>query len=353
MTTASMITGEAQHEAWQRHVLPPVEQPRPGVWSIPVPIPDNPMRYTLAYAFADDAGLLLVDPGWDSPDGRRLLAEGLAAAGATPADVAGIVLTHIHPDHHGLTGWLREESGAWVGMHPAEAASLPARAWRGRHPGTDPAWLRGQGVPEDEIATMQVRPERMAALLAMAGPDRPIEDGDRLPLAGRDLRAVWTPGHSPGHLCLHDAEAGILLTGDHLLPRITPNIAVLPTSSGDPLGAYLTSLHRTRAFVADEALPAHEWRFRGVDARAAEIVAHHEKRDAEILRAIDLLDEPTTWHVAAALTWSRGWDGLHGFLRRMAVAETLAHLWHLAGTGLVAASPGDPTMWLRSSNVHR
>ena len=340
------MTGEAQHDAWQRRELPPVEQPRPGLWSIPVPIPDSPMRYTLSYAFVgDDGGVLLVDPGWDSPDGRRLLTEGLAAAGAGPAAVTGIVVTHIHPDHHGMTAWLRGESGAWVGMHPVEAASLPGRAWRGRHPGSDPSWLRRQGVPEAEIAGMQLRRERVEALLAMPEPDRLIEDGDLLPLTGRAVRAVWTPGHTPGHLCLHDAEAGILLTGDHLLPRITPNVAALLTSEGDPLGAYLASLGRVAAFADAEALPAHEWRFRGVHRRAAEIVAHHEKRDAEILRAADLLDEPTTWQIAAELTWSRGWASLHGLLRRMALAETLAHLWHLAESGLVAPSDDEPTRW--------
>jgi glyoxylase-like metal-dependent hydrolase (beta-lactamase superfamily II) len=347
-------TGDAQHDAWQRRVLPPVEQPRPGLWSIPVPIPGNPLRYTLSYAFVSDGGVLLVDPGWDSADGRRHLAEGLAAAGATPADVTGIVVTHIHPDHHGMTGWLREVSGAWVGMHPLEAAVLPGRAWKDRrHPGLDPGWLRHQGVPAEEVAAVSVPAERIEALLAMAEPDRLIEDGDLLPFPGRPVRAVWTPGHTPGHLCLHDAGAGVLLTGDHVLPRITPNIAVLPTSAGDPLGAYVSSLEKIAAFDADEALPAHEWRFRGLQGRAAEIVAHHEKRDAEILRAVDLLDEPTAWHIAASLTWSRGWASLHGLLRRMALAETLAHLWHLTELGMLAPTHGDPALWLRSSNVHR
>jgi glyoxylase-like metal-dependent hydrolase (beta-lactamase superfamily II) len=232
-------------------------------------------------------------------------------------------------------------------MHPLEAASLPGRAWRDRHPGTDPAWLGRHGVPADETTQLMVRPERMAALLEMAEPDRAIEDGDVLRLPGREVRAVWTPGHTPGHLCLHDAEAGILLTGDHLLPRITPNVAVLPTSEGDPLGAYLAALARTAEFHADEAFPAHEYRFRGIDARAAEIAEHHAKRSAEILRAVDTLGEPTGWRIAGALTWSRGWESLQGILRRMALAETLAHLAHLETVGVLARRPGDPVLWRR------
>jgi glyoxylase-like metal-dependent hydrolase (beta-lactamase superfamily II) len=340
-----MITGIAQAEAWRRRVLPPVEEPRPGVWSIPVPIPQNPMRYTLCYALTDGDGLIVVDPGWDSAEARAALGAGLAAAGATAADVTGIVLTHVHPDHHGMSGWLRGESGAWIGMHPAEAATLPVRAWRDEDPGIDPEWLRRQGVPEDEVDLLQIPSERMTALLEMPEPDREIGDGDLLPLAGRSVRAVWTPGHTPGHLCLHDAEAGILLTGDHLLPRISPNVAMLPTTEGDPLGDYLESLARTGGFAGDEALPAHEYRFDAIDTRVAELIAHHGVREAEILLALESLAEPTGWHVAAALTWSRGWDSLHGLLRRMALGETLAHLHHLAATGVVKCLPSNPALW--------
>jgi glyoxylase-like metal-dependent hydrolase (beta-lactamase superfamily II) len=352
-----VITGTAQYDAWQRRVLPPVEQVRPGLWSIPVPIPHNPLRYTLCYAFAGETQVVLVDPGWDTTDGRNAVKTGLAAGGADLTDVAGVVVTHVHPDHHGLSGWLRRMSGAWIGMHAAEAETLPGRIWRGRAPGTDRAWLRRNGVPEADVAHLAVDPDRLAGLLEMAEPDRLIADGERLALpgparlarpsglSGREVRAVWTPGHTPGHLCLHDAEAGVLLTGDHLLPRISPNIGSHGDGDEDPLGAYLSCLERTSAFAADEALPAHEYRFRAIDVRAAELIAHHDERGAEILRVADRLPEPSAWAIAAALTWSRGWDALHGMMRRMALAETVAHLSHLAALGAVTVTPGTPMLW--------
>jgi len=86
VTARMRVTGTAQHEAWQARVLPPVEQVRPGLWSVPVPIPDNPLRYTLSYAFTSDTGPVIVDPGWDSAAGRQALTAGLTAAGATPRD---------------------------------------------------------------------------------------------------------------------------------------------------------------------------------------------------------------------------------------------------------------------------
>jgi glyoxylase-like metal-dependent hydrolase (beta-lactamase superfamily II) len=340
-----IVTGAAQHQAWQQRVLPPVEQVRPGVWSIPVPIPDSPLRYTLSYAFLDDRGVLLVDPGWDTPEGRAALTAGLGTAGASIAGVSGVVITHVHPDHHGLSNWVRAESGAWVGMHPVEAGTLPSRLWRDADPAADRAWLLRHGVPEDEAAMITVDPARMAEVMGMAEPDRAIEDGDLLPLARHEVRAVWTPGHTPGHLCLHDAAAGILLTGDHLLPRISPNVGVHSDDDGDPLGAYLASLELTGKFLADEALPAHEYRFRAIDTRAADLVRHHEDRGDEIRRVIGDTGTPTAWQIAAGLTWSRGWDSLRGMLRRMALGETLAHLRHLTGIGSVRPSTGEPVRW--------
>ena len=309
-------------------------------------MPHNPMRYTLCYAFVDSA-VVVVDPGWDSPDGRAALTAGLGTAGARPADVTGIVVTHVHPDHHGASGWLRSAGGAWIGMHPAEAASLPGRVWSDDQAATDRAWLLRHGVPPAELAAMALRDERIAALRAMPGPDRLIADGDRVKVPpGRDVRAVWTPGHTPGHLCLHDAAAGILLTGDHLLPRISPNVAVHAASRpGDPLGGYLRSLARTTAFPADEALPAHEYRFRGIDVRAEQLIDHHADRNLEALRVAAALPSPTAWAIAAGMTWSRGWDSLHGLLRRMALGETVAHLRHLEAVGALRSTDHPPVEW--------
>jgi glyoxylase-like metal-dependent hydrolase (beta-lactamase superfamily II) len=342
------VTGTVQHEAWRDRRLPPVEEVRPGLWSIPVPILDSPMRYTLSYAFVGTTAVVVVDPGWDTADGREALTAGLAAAGADLRDVSGVVVTHIHPDHHGLSGWLREISGAWIAMHPAEAETLPARAWRERSAEADAAWLRQHGVPDGELV---IDYAQLAHVLAMAEPDRYLNDGDRLPITDHNVRAVWTPGHTPGHLCLHDESAGVLLTGDHLLPRISPNIGVHSARQDDPLSAYLASLDRTAAFATDEALPAHEYRFRGIDRRVAALKDHHEERGKEVLAAVDRLPHPTTWAIAAELTWSRGWPALHGFMRRMALAETVAHLRHLVSTGTLAEPTGTPLLWRRRRSL--
>ncbi|MDR3648230.1 MAG: MBL fold metallo-hydrolase, partial [Acidimicrobiales bacterium] len=102
-----VVTGVLQKEAWDRDVMPPVEKVRPGVWSIPVPIPDNPLRYVLVYAFELDNGIAIVDAGWNTDDAWSALNNGLLEAGGSIADVRAVLVTHIHPDHYGLAGRVR------------------------------------------------------------------------------------------------------------------------------------------------------------------------------------------------------------------------------------------------------
>ena len=94
--------------------LPPVERVRPGVWSIPVPIPNNPLRYVLVYAFETDGGIYLVDAGWNTDEAFETLAAGLTSLGASMGDVRGVMITHIHPDHYGLAGRVRRPT-SWSG----------------------------------------------------------------------------------------------------------------------------------------------------------------------------------------------------------------------------------------------
>ena len=153
---------------------------------------------------------------------------------------------------------------------------------------------------------------------------------------------MHTPGHTPGHLCFVDEAAQRLFAGDHILPRITPNISlsVHPAERDAPLFHYLRSLAKVRDLDVDEIMPAHEWRFRGLAERADDIAAHHERRLAELLAAIAAHPDATSWDLASLLTWSRSWDQYHGRMRISAVTETAAHVLELVRRGLVSASGG-------------
>ena len=196
--------------------LPPVEQVRPGLWSIPVPIPNNPLRYVFVYAFESDGGPFIVDAGWNTDDAFATLSAGLTQAGFDITSVRGVLVTHIHPDHYGLAGRVREASGAWVGLHSADAALIHDRY-------EEPealivrvgAMLRRVGAPPDELNSLQRASMPVLPFVTAVKPDVVIEDGDRPEVPGWDLLAIWTPGHSPGHLCFWEPRYALMLSGDH------------------------------------------------------------------------------------------------------------------------------------------
>jgi glyoxylase-like metal-dependent hydrolase (beta-lactamase superfamily II) len=337
------ITGALQKEAWDTGVLPPVERVRPGLWSVPVPIPNNPLRYVLVYIFELDDGVALVDAGWNTDDAWRALNAGLAAAGGTVADVRAVVVTHIHPDHYGLAGRVREASGAWVGLHPADAALL-----QGRYVETEElvsrmsGLLEVSGVPDDKRPDLARASMEVRSLVSMAEPDVLLEDAELIDLPGWDLRAVWTPGHSPGHICLYSDRHQLLLSGDHVLPRITPNISFHTQQDGNPLGDYLESLAKLRALRPDEVLPAHEYRFSDLESRLTDIEQHHADRLSAMEEIMAARPGVTAWDLTLALPWSRPWDQIESFMQRAANGETLAHLVLLEARGRVRRDPGVP-----------
>ncbi len=272
---------------------------------------------------------------------------GLRTAGASVDDVRAVLVTHVHPDHHGLAARLRDTSGAWVGMHEAEAATLPARfgeletILEGAR-----AELRRLGAPEDEVERSAVTADELRFVFRLAEPDRTIGHGERIPFKGWDLRAVHTPGHTAGHLCFHEAEHRLLFSGDHVLPRISPNISAQGgTSPRDPLGDFLGTFARLRALEVDEVLPAHEFRFAGLPARLDDLVRHHDERLDELLAVLD--DSPGTpaWEIAPRLTWSRPWPEITRMMRRAAVGETLSHLRRLEAQGLARVEGELPQCW--------
>jgi glyoxylase-like metal-dependent hydrolase (beta-lactamase superfamily II) len=157
---------------------------------------------------------------------------------------------------------------------------------------------------------------------------------------------VWTPGHTAGHLCFHDEAAGLLFSGDHVLPRISPNIALMDVPGGDldPLSDFLTSLEAVGKLSVEEILPAHEYRFAGLEQRVRQLRSHHEVRLAELATHIAEHPDATTYELATLLTWSRPWEQI-GEMRRAAIGETLAHLAVLARRGRVVRLDGDVDHW--------
>ncbi|MGW0661663.1 MBL fold metallo-hydrolase [Streptodolium elevatio] len=321
--------------------LPPVEEVRPGLWSVPVPLPGLP-RYVVVYVLETPRGPYVIDSGWDNDDSYAGLARGLAQLGTSIAEIRGVVVTHAHFDHYGLAGRIRAESGAWVSLHPLDAEVLTL--WE-----TDAAQrhvdiLAAAGAPDAvvEAAAQLARPGRRVEL---PRPDLLLEDGERPPVPGWNLRAVWTPGHSPGHLCFWDEDRELLFSGDHVLPRFPVGMHDAGYH-GDPLTDFLGALDRLEELDPDEVLPAHEHRFTDLAPRLAALREHHEGKLAQAMGAVRD-GASTAWEVASRTT-RRPLESVSGFPLQSLLVDTTACLNALRTRGELRGEPprlGRPARW--------
>jgi glyoxylase-like metal-dependent hydrolase (beta-lactamase superfamily II) len=321
--------------------LPPTEEVLPGLWSIAVPFPDNPLGYTLVDLFETDRGAVLIDAGWDDDVSWEALVAGFIATGTEVADCYGVLVTHVHPDHHGLSGRVREASSAWVAMHELDVAMVTRMSSTAMEEAeSTPRWsadfrdelaavLLDAGATEEELAAAPRSNRRRARPRPLVAPDRLMGDGEMMDVPGWAVEAVWTPGHTPGHTCFRVPAHGVLLAGDHVLPSITPHISISRTDrKGDPLGDFLDSLRKVDQPDVRWVLPAHRHRFEGLHDRVVAISDHHYVHLADI-EAILSNGPVTLWQIAARLTWNRPWEDYPLALRRAAVNETAAHLRYL------------------------
>jgi glyoxylase-like metal-dependent hydrolase (beta-lactamase superfamily II) len=310
-----------------------------GIHQIRLPMVGNPLRYINAYVVEEPDGVTLVDCGWKADDVLAALHEGLAVAGRTLADVRRLAITHHHFDHYGLAGTLRRAGVPELIMHRLD--------WeRAQHFHTNPqdadaaadAWMARNGFRAAEDA--EDFPHDRAELTP---PTREVADGERI---GR-LEAVWTPGHSPGHLCFIDTQSGRMLSGDHILDPITPHVGQWVERAGDPLGDYVGSLRRAAGYGAIGVLPAHGEPFPDLARRAGEILAHTARRELQVLDILARDAPVSAGDVARTLTWTRRertFESLSEFHRQFAVSETLAHLEHLHAKGTVQREESTATI---------
>ncbi|NII40181.1 glyoxylase-like metal-dependent hydrolase (beta-lactamase superfamily II) [Curtobacterium flaccumfaciens] len=307
--------------------LPPVEEVRPGIWTLAVPFRGGVPDATLVYVVAgDDGSLTVIDPGWSDGGELDVLAAGLRTIGRAVEDVTLIAVTHLHADHLGAAAALRRRSGARVAMHPAEVHALEhARADAEQNERDARTW----GVPADRLdgvlAVWGSGRQLGQGTLERPFADLLLEDGDRLPIPGRDVRVLWTPGHTAGHVCLVDEPDGLLFTGDHVLPRINSGVGLGGRTGTNPLRDSLASLAALEPFAGLEVCPGHEYRFVDVVTRARTLTAHRDERTRHVAAALDALDRPTVFEVASRVPFSGGIESMSGYLLASALSQTVFH----------------------------
>lgn len=320
-------TSPAQFEAAAGDGIPALELVRDGLYCYGVPLPGVLPHFTLSYLVLDDSGgVHVIDPGWDSDANWHAFETVLAGLGRGIHDVTTVTVTHLHPDHLGMAERVRAASGAVVALHREEQDAIRELTT----PAPDEVALarfEAWGAPSDRHAELLDAVHRRGAWKPFTA-DRLLDDGDLLDIPGLELRVLHTPGHTTGHIAVLDAGRRLAFTGDLLLPNQFPGIGLGGTPDADPIEDYLRSLARVSAFDDHEALPGHGYRFTGIAGRCAETSAHHNRRTSEVaaLLAGTETDAPTTWSIASGLTWTAGWENLHGFALHSALSQTALHM---------------------------
>ncbi len=213
-------------------------------------------------------------------------------------------------------------------------------------------WSRSSGIPDEAAPAMpHHHGPGNGAFPPPAVPDILLEDDQEIRTDGLALRVMWTPGHSPGHICLYDARRKVLFSADHVLPVTTPNVGLRMGGNGhglpesNPLGDYLSSLAKVRGLDAETVLPAHEYVFHDLRGRVDAILEHHRRRNEEIVATLKP-GPKTAYQVSESITWlpESGKVKFHDLAhwdQRMAVSETIAHLQALRADGTIRRYASD------------
>lgn len=311
-----------------------------GVNLVKVPIPDNPLGFLNCYLVAGKEGWLMIDTGWHTHEALDALQAGLKDLGLVFTDVATIVVTHVHPDHFGLAGKLKQLSPhTRLLAHHWEWALLESRyikfAELQQRMGT---LLRRHGVPDLDVPALRSASMPAMEFVTLTMPDEPLYGGETLNTGFYNLEVIWTPGHSPGHICLYEPQNQLLFAGDHILPQITPNVSYHVQSGDDPLGNYLYALQKLRNLAVARVLPAHEDVFPDLPGRINEILRHHDMRKEQIRRLVQ--ERPCeAYEISSHITWDipdLTWEQFPPQLQRAAVTEIIAHLENMRCEGTVA-----------------
>lgn len=323
----------------------------PGVLRVQLPIMLPGLGHVNCYVLEDGEGVTLVDPGLPGPDSHTELLARLTALGIAPERVHTVLVTHAHPDHFGGAGRLHAEHGCHVVAH--EDFVTPFDQGRtGPEPDVVTDLLFGEGeLPDlpvrrtpwggeafrpsdEELAFIRSWDSLSKQGLLSLRPTVGVTDEERLTIGRREWTVVHTPGHTGDHICLFDPESGTLLSGDHVLPTITPHISGM-SPGPDALSQYFGALRRVAAIDGvTNVLPAHGLPFTDLPRRVEEIIEHHEQRLDHLRDIAAGIGRATVEEYSHELFKPRSWGP-------MAESETFAHLEHLRDDGDVTCDWGE------------
>lgn len=296
-----------------------------------VPLPNNPLRDINAYIITGEKNLL-IDTGFNRPECEEALQSAFDELGIRAVD---LFITHLHSDHCGLIGKFASASSTiYAGETDGELINFETGNlyWRM----LDDLFIR-YGFPKADFGrNTDIHPGRKYCQKKRVDFTY-VKEGDVLQYGGYHLQVVETPGHTPGHMCLYDAEKKVLFCGGHILGTITPNICI-ELSTDNPLGEYIESLKKVEKLDVWLLLSAHGTPVEDMYARIRELYRHHKERLAEVLQILGD-DWKHAYTVARNMTWEidcKNWEEFPAPQKWFATGEAISHLQYLYATGKVS-----------------
>lgn len=304
----------------------------PGVHWLRMPLPFK-LDHINLWLVEDGDGWTAVDTGIARDEVKEAWEQIFASRlGGRP--IKRVIVTHFHPDHMGLAGWLCERfalrlwatMGEWAfgRMLSLDSGALYRQAvYR---------FYQGAGFDDQLLEMVAGRGNPYAARVSPIPVSyRRLQGGETIDIGGGDWRVIVGTGHSPEHAGLFSEQLGVLISGDQILPRISPNVSVWPQEpEADPLALFLGSLDAFRSLPGETlVLPSHDWPFTGLHGRLDELAHHHDGRLAETL---DICAQPRTGSDVLKGLFDRELDQHQVFF---AIGESLAHLHYLEGQGRI------------------
>ena len=303
-----------------------IDEILPNLFRIKIPLPRNPLKYLNSYVIKGGERNLLIDTGFNRKECLDAMQEGLRQLDVDLRET-DFFIAHMHADHYGLAAKLatdaskvyfnRPEWGGWEAMiQQAGLNGFPEDALRAalhNHPG----YKYGSEMPP-ELTT--------------------LKEGETIRVGDYVFEALDTPGHAIGHTCLYERAKKILVSGDHILNDITPNIQCW-FRDDNPLDKYLSSLDKVYDLEVDQVLPGHRRLFNDHKERIKELKRHHQKRAEEVLLVLKR-GSKNAFQVAAEMSWDldcESWDQFPIAQKWFATGEAIAHLRYLEEKGMVSS----------------
>lgn len=309
------------------------------IWQLRLPLP-YALDHVNVYLIQGDEGWTLVDTGLNISKSRLLWEQTFAELGIRLSDVAQIVVTHIHPDHFGMAGWLQERFSQAEKLVPVFVSTEDHQTFLTFWGGVKEESLLDamtpffilSGIPAIEAQTITEGTMSTRSKTRPHPKFTPISSKGILKMGNRNWEIIHAPGHADGQIIFYDPADRLFLSGDQVLMKITPNIGYWTHTKPGVLQRYLDSLAQLKAYDVRVGFPGHKWLIRDWQQRIVEMLVHHDERLTTTYEAVQQTAGVSANGVSQAV-FRLGELNVHQ--SSFAIAETLAHLDSLEGSNAI------------------